>query len=383
MVALLVLAFTAGEAAAKKQTPAPRTITVSKTTSEPIPQATASSAGLLTSTLEIAGKKLRNTQVRDVNLTLQTTGSAPGAPSQLLIVLTSPSGATVTVVPIGLGGQSIGPLRLDDESDVALNLGNGPARDTTFLAVPYQGTAQPTCAFSNQGCALSAMDYSPPVGTWTLRAYDVIPGGPTSVLDGWSLEVIAGKKFRTGKAAKKEKKNKTGGLADITLPVNAPVPDATATTNGQLRSIIPVAGKRFRDTRIRDVNVTFQTTGSAAGSGSQLTGRLISPKGSTVWLFGGLVNAQSIGPMTLDDESFVSTISAPPRDPTQLGPPYQGTAQPNCFLAFGQCSLSVLDAGPVSGNWTLLLTDTSPSGPATSTLVSWRLQVVAGKRFRR
>jgi hypothetical protein len=186
----------------------------------------------------------------------------------------------------------------------------------------------------------------------------------------------------SGTAAAKKKKKKAGGTVDITKAVNQQVPDATATTNGVLVSTIDVGGKKFKGTKVRDVNVTLQATGSAGDAAEQLTGRLTAPNGATTWLFANQLAGQSFGPLTIDDES-VNTISFDPsRDSTLLASPYAGTAQPHCFSAQGGCTLSAMDNGPVSGTWTLRVVDNDSTPPLTSILNSWRLTAVAGKAFQ-
>src|SRR5262249_55519618 len=142
-----------------------------------------------------------------------------------------------------------------------------------------------------------------------------------------AFSVTAGLAVADTAAAKKKKKNKNpGGTVDITMPVNAQVPDASGTvanrTSGVLTSTINVpSAKPFIGTVIRDVNVTVQTTGSTPGTGtpplggsaSQLDFRVTAPNGTTSWLFGAeagsSVSGASIGPLTIDDET-----------PTQLTP---------------------------------------------------------------
>jgi subtilisin-like proprotein convertase family protein len=184
-------------------------------------------------------------------------------------------------------------------------------------------------------------------------------------------------------AAAKKKKTKAGGTVEITKAVNAPVPDATATSFGEVLSTIDVGGKKFKGTRIRDVNVTLQTTGAASGSAGDLRVLLSAPNGGTVWLFAFLAG-QSIGPLTLDDETanYLVSTTSPPRDSTQVVSPYQGTAQPYCWFAFGGCPLSLMDNGQATGTWTLRVQDTSTGNPAnTSVLNFWKLTVLAGKAY--
>jgi subtilisin-like proprotein convertase family protein len=185
-------------------------------------------------------------------------------------------------------------------------------------------------------------------------------------------------------AAAAKKKKKAGGTVNITKAVNQQVPDATATTNGVLVSTIQVGGKKFKGTKVRDVNVTLQATGSAGDAAEHLTARLTAPNGATTWLFANSVLGQSFGPLTFDDES-VNTIVTDANDPTDstlLPPPYAGTVQPHCFSAQGGCTLSAMDNGPVSGTWTLRVVDNDATPPLTSILNSWRLTAVAGKAFQ-
>ena len=180
--------------------------------------------------------------------------------------------------------------------------------------------------------------------------------------------------------AQKKKKKKAGGTANVTTSVFAPIPDATASLNGQLVSTANVAGKKFKKTRVRDVDVTIQTTGNAGGAGgsaSELYALLSSPNGTTVFLF-GFLSGQSIGPLTLSDQSNLGLSGGPlaaPLDPNTLYPPYVGTAQP-----FG--TFSSMNDGPATGTWTLRVVDTGAPPPTnTSILNSWTLKVVAGKKY--
>ena len=203
-----------------------------------------------------------------------------------------------------------------------------------------------------------------------------------------ALSVTAALAVGDAGAKKKKKKRKAGGTVDVTKVVAAPVPDATASIDGTLASTIDVAGKQFNGTRIRDVNVTVATTGSSGPptpSAAQLTARLTAPNGATTWLFSGFfgsISGQSILGLTIDDESPNRLTGGNPRDATELGPPYLGTAQPDPFSSFGNVSLSVMDDGPVVGTWTLRVYDFNPAGPSTSVLNSWRLVVLAGKAYR-
>jgi hypothetical protein len=110
------------------------------------------------------------------------------------------------------------------------------------------------------------------------------------------------------------------------------------------------------------------------------------PNGATAWLFGnyfGALAGQSVGPLTLDDESLNQLGGLPPAPgPNFLVSPYFGVAQPNCAATHGVCTLSALDGGPASGTWTLRFFDTSSLGPSVSILNSWRIVVQAGRAFK-
>jgi len=164
--------------------------------------------------------------------------------------------------------------------------------------------------------------------------------------------------------------------------VGAPIPQGSATTNGLLASTITVADKKFTNTQIRDVNVTLTTLAATGPSpADDLSARVTAPNGATTWLIApGSLAGSSVGPLTLDDESpnriFTNSLA-----PTILGPPYIGTAQPDCGFVRGGCIFSAMDGGPASGVWTLRIYDV---GDATesNTLASWRLNAIAGKAFQ-
>jgi subtilisin-like proprotein convertase family protein len=183
----------------------------------------------------------------------------------------------------------------------------------------------------------------------------------------------------TADAAKKKGKNRTR-VVDITMPVNAPIPDATPANgpNGLLTSAIQVGGKQLKGKRIRDVNVTVQTTGlTGTVPTNDLVGYLTAPNGATTGLFSrlGLIGSGfSIGPLTLDDESTIGLGFGDTGDPTSLEDPWIGTARPD------EPGLYVTDDGPASGTWTLHVLDTFAG--ETSRFDLWRLVVVAGPPYK-
>jgi hypothetical protein len=175
-----------------------------------------------------------------------------------------------------------------------------------------------------------------------------------------------------------EARKKRGGVARVATPVNLAVPDATAQFRGQLASTLQLGGKRFRKTRIRDVNVTVHTTGNIFGAASHLYALLTAPNGTTIILFSNLFG-QNIGPLTLDDQTHLRLGGDlnPPLDPNVLYFPYVGTAQPDE-------SFAPMIGGPARGTWTLRVVDRGAPPPGTlgqvSILSFWGLTVRAGPK---
>jgi hypothetical protein len=171
---------------------------------------------------------------------------------------------------------------------------------------------------------------------------------------------------------------KRGGTINIARSVNAVIPDrgpgATAPW-GQLVTTIEV-GKKFRGMRIRDVDVTVQTTGAGLNAARGVFPRLSAPNGATSNLFqnlnGYIQPNNSIGPLTLDDEAPLGIAFGAPVNPLDLYQPWAGSARP-----FG--SLFPMDGGPVTGTWTLRVFDALNSD--FSVLNSWTLRVTAGRPF--
>src|SRR5262249_10028104 len=148
---------------------------------------------------------------------------------------------------------------------------------------PYAGTAQPNCLLAFGGCPLRVMNDGPASGVWTLRIYDTNPGGGnTSALDSWRLAVRTGPRYE---APRGKSRLKRGAVLDVNRPVNAQIPDAppSGQTWGRFTSTIQVGGKRFKGLRVRDVNLTLETTGQQADSAGDLLFTLTSPEGVTVW----------------------------------------------------------------------------------------------------
>lgn len=178
--------------------------------------------------------------------------------------------------------------------------------------------------------------------------------------------------------AAKKKSKKGPGTVDLTQVVNTQVPDRGTGPNaprGLLASTLTV-GNQFNGKRIRDVNVTVQTTGMPAGgipANGNVILKLTAPNGASTILIGG-VAGDNIGPVTFDDETLFTIITTA-GDPTGLGPPYQGTAQPVGTPLFA------MDDGAVNGTWTLHALDQN-GGLGTYVLNFWRLNVIAGRPYK-
>jgi hypothetical protein len=168
-------------------------------------------------------------------------------------------------------------------------------------------------------------------------------------------------------------------LLDVTNAANLTIPGRAgpAGAYGLVTSTIE-ADKRFKGLRIRDVNVSLQTTGvSGAFPAAGLRPQLTAPNGATVRLFTGLqslTGAHDIGPLTLDDESPLHLGLFSAQDPTALYDPWVGSARPESRR------LAVMDDGPARGTWTLTVAQALPD--QASILNSWRLFVSVGKPYR-
>jgi subtilisin-like proprotein convertase family protein len=193
----LALAFAAaapGAAIAKKSP----NVNVLKEVNAAVPDATPSGSGVLESTIEV-GKRFRGKRIRDVEVTLQA-GAATGNNTilDLQIRLTSPTGQSVWLLPLGIGpGNILGPVTFDDESEVTLMIGGSAVGDPTLLPPPWQGTVQPQGAALGTGSKpLSLMDGGRVRGTWTLTVNDLV-ANDTSTLHFWRLNVSARRPYLT------------------------------------------------------------------------------------------------------------------------------------------------------------------------------------------
>jgi hypothetical protein len=187
LAAVLAMMGSAGDALAKKKV---RTVSVTTSPNATVPGPSGPNPGVLVSTANLGGKA-KGRKIRDVNVTIQTTGSVPLAASNILGKLTSPGGAN-TFIFAALQSQNAGPLTLDDESKFILS--TSPPSNDLLLGPPYIGTAQP--GFTGSGRPLAVMDGDRAKGAWTLTLL-TIGGGANNVLNSWTLTVRAGLPFKT------------------------------------------------------------------------------------------------------------------------------------------------------------------------------------------
>lgn len=196
LLIVAVAALVAAPAADGKTKKAKGPLEVTKSVETVVPEASSDPDGLdglLKSTIDV-GKRFKGRVIRDVNVTVKTTGHTGNNPSNdLAAYLTAPNGAT-TALFFGLGGLdpgtavSIGPLTLDDDTPIHLfsvfNQG-----DPLALKPPFAGTAEPIQT-------LASLDSGPVRGSWTLSVVDSFSGGAeTSVLNFWSLSVQTGRPY--------------------------------------------------------------------------------------------------------------------------------------------------------------------------------------------
>jgi len=141
--------------------------------------------------------------------------------------------------------------------------------------------------------------------------------------------------------------------------------------------------KKFKGKAVGDVNVTsIQTTGSAPSAADDLFLTLSAPNGRTVVLLSG-IGDQSIGPLTLDDDTPVSVCNAllPPCEDSResLNRPFAGTANLLTTL-FGTPGgpLSNFNGIKMRGTWTLRAYDDLAVG-TNSTLNQWGLRIKPAK----
>jgi subtilisin-like proprotein convertase family protein len=363
-----------------------KAFTASLSPNAAIPDAPAAGASTPVRTSLVAGKSFKGKVVGDLDVTgITTTGDVADAADDVNFRLTAPNGRTVQLSG-GHGDQSVGPWTLDDESRASIcDISNPPCPDPAqSLNRPFAGTSNVIDTGVATVGPLSAFDGVPIKGTWTLTAFDDATT-QSSTLNAWGLRITPAKppkSSRGGKKALSAKKKKRAKAFAEQKAVNAAVPpDAAAGASTALTSTITV-GKKFKGLTVGDLDVTgIQTTGDAASAANDLTFRLSAPNGNSAKLFQELGD-QSIGPLTINSETFTSVCNAtapPCTAPNQtLNRPFAGTANTVSFENSGTGPLGSFDGAPMRGVWTLSVVDDSVAG-TSSVLNSWGLRITPAK----
>ena len=175
-----------------------------------------------------------------------------------------------------------------------------------------------------------------------------------------------------GIAEAKKGKRKGGGVARVSNGHSRAIPDAIPGTTATIWGALPTplnVGKRFKGSRVGDVQLNLRTTGLSISAANDLLFRVTAPNGRTVTIEGSFAG-QSIGPLTVTANSRTRLCAVPPcSDPdATLSPPYFGTV--------GDPNLALLNGSPVSGRWVVTVYDQNPS--STSALDSVGLMIARG-----
>jgi hypothetical protein len=196
-VAALFAAALFGGAAAAKKHGGGGGATVGKSVKKAIPDAIGNGSDkTLDGKIAVPLKVKRAGRIGNVSVTIQTTGLAASAASELGAKVSSPDGTTVELFE-GLAGQSIGPLTLKPNSPIEICSFN-PASTTpppppctdpdAKRNPPYVGVAGLP--------ALRLLSGGPMKGKWTVSLYDRGYAGSspavTSILNSVKLAVTPG-----------------------------------------------------------------------------------------------------------------------------------------------------------------------------------------------
>lgn len=181
----------------------------------PVPNATggpglATADGLFTQSFELKGGKVKNRQVLDVNLTMNSFGNTGDVNDDLAVVLVGPKGDS-TSVPTPFTGASFTNLKFDDQAAPKAYC-NPFTRVASYCNFIIGATAAST-DFGFFTGSIDASAYGPfdaegfnatfkgtnPKGTWRLFVWDTtvnpVAAPQTALLGTSELEVKTGKKF--------------------------------------------------------------------------------------------------------------------------------------------------------------------------------------------
>lgn len=392
LAAILALAvcttvgMTAGGATAakKKKKKGPSVFKQQRAANLAVPDAPATgTATAVTSTITVP-KSFKGKSVGDLDLTgLQITGAGAGDAGDIALVLTAPSGLTMTITNPdnnSNGDQNIGPWTLNDDTPTSIcdsaTLTCEDPQQT--LLRPFAGTSNAFAIGGSDTGPLSAFDGTPMRGTWTLTAYDESNTG-TAVVNSWGLAITPARPVTGGK------KKAFSGTANP----NAAVPDDAATgPSTPITSTITVP-KSFKGRVVGDLNVTgIRTTGSGVDAPDDLEFRLTAPNGTAIRLLAaGSVGDDfvSLGPVSFDDDTPTSICSANPppcENPLEsLNGPHAGTANLLFLGTGGTGPLSSFNGLKMNGTWTLTVWDEVDAG-TTSVLNGWGLKITPAQPVR-
>jgi subtilisin-like proprotein convertase family protein len=189
----LGVGLAAGDAAAKKKKhKAPKVFAASVAPNAAMPDHQNNALDIPVVSTITVGKKFKGKTVGDVNVTgIQTTGNMDGAADDINMSLSAPNGKTVVLFATSLGGQSIGPLTLDDDVITSICDDTIPScadPDATLLR-PFAGTANLLGLRGGDTGPLSNFNGVPMKGTWTFRAWDSRNTGETSTFNAWGVQI--------------------------------------------------------------------------------------------------------------------------------------------------------------------------------------------------
>ena len=193
-----VAGLTAGVATgAKKKKKAASVFQQTATVNLAIPQDAATGPSAPVRPIITVPKAFKGKVVGDIDVTnIRTTGSGAGAADDLRFRLSAPNGRSVTLINNGIGDVSIGPLTLNDDTNVSIcDNAVPPCVDERFtLNRPFAGTANLLFLGGQSTGGLSAFDGVGMRGAWTLTVWDAAAGpGTTSTLNTWGLKITPAK----------------------------------------------------------------------------------------------------------------------------------------------------------------------------------------------
>ncbi len=127
--------------------------------------------------------------ITDVTVTLH--GVTHSRPKDVDIVLVSPSGVTVKVIGEACGTAAITDFTWVFDQDAPSTMPeDGPCGESIYKPTSRDvGNAPSPAPSGPYGASFDAFNGGPANGTWSLYAYDLVPGKFGGILRGWSLTV--------------------------------------------------------------------------------------------------------------------------------------------------------------------------------------------------